>query len=143
MADLTLAVQAKDVLHYITQDGGVNYLAIVCLLSNNVSSSKNSTETQTKCGTIISTGNDTTTFAGTGVMITDPEANELSYMDLWALYKAGDSFGIVEKNADDSIFTYGVGQITDISSDNSANGPAQFNYTVKISGAIALSTGSI
>lgn len=143
MADLTKAVQGKDVLHFITQDNGATYLAIVCLTQNAVSGTKNSTDTDTKCGVITSTGNPSITYTGTGVMISDPEVNEVSYMDLWALFNADDDFGIVEKNGDNSIFTYSNATLTDISSDNSSNGPATFNYTMKASGGVALSTGSI
>lgn len=143
MADLTKAVQGKDVLHYITQNGGSSYLAIVCLTQNAVSLTKNSTDTDTKCGVITSTGNPSVTYTGTGVMISDPEANELSFMDLMHLAVLNDTFGIVEKNSDNTIFVYADGEITDISSDNSSNGPATFNYTIKASGSVALSTGSI
>lgn len=143
MADLTLAVQGKDVLHYITQDGGDTYKVLVCLTQNGISASKNSTDTDTKCGKITSTGNVAIQYTGTGVMITEPEDTELSYMDLWALFNIGDTFGIVEKNGDGSIFTYADGEITDISSDNSSTGPANFNYTIKASGAVALSQASI
>jgi predicted secreted protein len=143
MADLTKAVQGKDVLHYITQNGGSSYLAIVCLTQNAVSATKNSADTDTKCGVITSVGNPSVTYTGTGVMISDPESNELSYMDLFHLFILDDDFGIVEKNSDNTIFAYSNGQITDISSDNSSNGPATFNYTIKGSGSVALSTGSI
>jgi len=133
---------ADDLIQYISTDDGATWKAIVCLTQNGVSSSDSSTETQTKCGTIVASGSGTNQFTGTGVMETAPETDEVSYMDLWALKNAGTDFMIVEKNTDESIFTLGTGKVTDISSDASAGNNANFSYTIKISGLISLAAAS-
>lgn len=134
--------QADDLIQYISTDDGATWDAIICLTQNGVSSSDSSTETQTKCGTIVAAGSGTNQFTGTGVIETAPSAGELSYMDLWALKNAGTQFLIVEKNTDESVFTMGTGQVTDISSDASSGSTGNFSYTIKISGAISLAAAS-
>ncbi len=142
MAEVINSVEGDDLKQFISTDNAVTWKAIVCLTQNGLSSSDNSTETQTKCGTFVSTGTGTHQFTGSGLMNTDPEANEVSYMDLWTLKNAGNSFLIVEKNTAETIFTMGTGTITDLSSDASSGGPATFTYTIKVSGSISLAEGS-
>lgn len=135
---MSLQIEAKDVYHYISTDDGATFKKVICTVDAAVSSSKSSTETDTRCGILTSTGNNTTSFTGTAVTDVTPAADEMSYMDFWAIFNAGTDIIIVEQNAGATVFTGGRGNITDLSSQNSQGQWSTFQYTVKISGAISL-----
>lgn len=132
-------IEAKDIYHYVSTDDGVTFKTLICTTDASVSSSKSSTETDTRCGVLVSAGNDTTTFTGTAVTDDSPDANELSHNEMWALYLASTAFIIVQQNVSGTVLLIGRGEITDMSAQATQGQWYTWQYTIKISGGISQS----
>lgn len=132
-------IEAKDTYIYISTDDGATYKKVICLTDAGVSSSKTTTDTDTRCGVLTATGNSTVTFTGTGVVDDSPDADELSHNEMWALKLAGTTFIIVFQNVLGTIFLGGSGTLTDISDTASSGNLVTFQFTVKISGNLSQS----
>lgn len=132
-------IEAKDTYIYISTDDGATYKKVICLTDAGVSSSKTTTDTDTRCGVLTATGNSTVTFTGTGVVDDSPDADELSHNEMWALNEADTTVDIVFQNELGTIFLGGKGKITDISDTATQGQFVTFQFTLKISGNLSQS----
>lgn len=131
-------IDGKDLVHYISVNDGADFDLITCLTQNGISLSRSSTTTDTKCGSIVSTGSVAGQFTGTGLIDDAPASGQMSYLELLQLFLDDTEFIIVEHNTGESVYVVGTGKISAISTDNGSSANANFSYTVDISGAVTI-----
>ena len=84
----TTTLNGTDIPLKISTDAGVTYKTVVCATTSKVSMSRDTKETDTKCGILSAAGSLKWTVNVDGVVNTTPTGTETSYEDLLSIMSA-------------------------------------------------------
>lgn len=125
---------------FIDPNGGTDYSNVVCLTDHSLTLSNASNTTQTYCGSFATAGDQTKSIAFNGLIVIDPETQEISAPDLFTLAQNRSVFSWKyakgENPSSVDFIKSGSGFFSAYNENYTASDFAQFGATIQVDGPI-------
>lgn len=144
------ALQADDIIFRVWELATPeDKKVLVCEVDNQSAGSVDSTDTDTKCGTLVGFGTAKVEFSGNAVFNTVPTSEEASYNDVFGWMNDGVDLGFEMLNAaftnssGDSVaeggvlYQTGVGRFTAVTLTGATTDIGKFSWTLKPQGQVS------